>query len=504
MAGASSKLNETIGRSQLEPGRAALDQPHQAAAQLALQRAVGAVGVDCRAIRRPPHRAPRDRAAWRRRGRPAAPPRPGRWPSAPAARRRAGAARFSTRADAIAGIAFDDRRGARRPRGRNWRPTARTWRPWSRRVEAEVGGGVVDMQDRVAARDAHRPFHVLPAPAGEAGVEGLGLEHVAADQQVGGEDVLFRLGRRAAAGAQSVRSAMPRWRAWARVRGAWSQREAAEGDGRGLGVDQLQLAARNSGRVRQHVGVEEQEPVAAGVGWPAGCGPGAADVGGQAHEAGRQASGARPSSARLGGQRRSSRAVVQHDDLDASPRTPRGRARPAARRGPRAGTGSAPTPSARRRPRRPIVERCLAQAVSCPTSAQGPDQADRLGAHAADVQDVGEDGVDHDARRRLGAQLPARPPLAGTAATARAMHRRGDSRPGQPYQGTGRASARRPEAERGDRAQGVADQGRPQGALQAEARDQRPGTGRCCSAPGWPWPASNRPVRRARVKAVWK
>ena len=141
-------------------------------------------------------------------------------------------------------------------------------------VEAEVGGGVVDVGDRMAARDAHAPLHVLPAPADEACVERLGFEDVAADQQVGGEDVLFRrpashLDRHAVAAAAPCARCRRRWPANAR---RLVEREAAERHRRIVRRDQLQPARQEVVGVRQHVGVEEQQVARRAPRRPAGCG----------------------------------------------------------------------------------------------------------------------------------------------------------------------------------------------------------------------------------------
>ncbi len=55
-----------------------------------------------------------------------------------------------------------------------------------------MGGGVIDMADTICRRHAHAPFGVFPAPAGEGGIERFSREDIAANQQIGGEDVFFR------------------------------------------------------------------------------------------------------------------------------------------------------------------------------------------------------------------------------------------------------------------------------------------------------------------------
>jgi hypothetical protein len=159
-------------------------------------------------------------------------------------------------------------------------------------VEAQMGGRIVDVLDRPAPRDPHAPLHVLPAPAGEPFVEGLGGEHVAADQEVGGEEMLFRrqpaLGRRAAVG-------MPRHgvvQGLVATGADLGQGEAAERH-RGIGLGHQVEPGRQEMRiVGQHVAVQEQQALGAGVGDQAIAAPAAALVARQADQPGGKGQGA--------------------------------------------------------------------------------------------------------------------------------------------------------------------------------------------------------------------
>ena len=181
-----------------------------------------------------------------------------------------------------------------------------------------MGGRVVDMADRPVARRPACPTHILPAPAGEAGVERLGGEDVAPNQQVGGEDIL--LGRLPAGlGRQTVaaRGQRPVHGVGAGAR-RLGQREAAEGHGRVVGVDQHEpaveevrrdrgrrLASRNSRR-RAVTASSGGEAIATGR---AALVLGQVDeAGGRRHGPDRRADGA--------GQVGIARAIVEHHDLD--------------------------------------------------------------------------------------------------------------------------------------------------------------------------------------------
>ncbi|MNS96125.1 hypothetical protein D3C72_1304110 [compost metagenome] len=115
------------------------------------------------------------------------------------------------------------------------------------------------MDDGEPARDAHGPFHVLPAPARKTGIESLGLEHVAADQKVGGEDVFLGL-----QGAPLVGQAV-RLGGHAAMNGeagllrGLQQREAAEGHGGRLFGRQPRPGLQKAVVVGPHVAVEEQK-----------------------------------------------------------------------------------------------------------------------------------------------------------------------------------------------------------------------------------------------------
>ncbi len=178
-----------------------------------------------------------------------------------------------------------------------------------------MGGRVVQVNDAEAARHAHGPLHILPAPAGEARVEGLGLEHVAADQQVGGVDVFLRLLRPLGIGHAFGLGGHGPVDLEFRVGRGLQQGEAAEGDGRILARDQIGPVAQEAAMVGPHVAIEEQQAAAARRRSQPVASDGAALVGGQGDQPRRQGHGLHLRH-QPGGQVGVGGAVVQHDDLD--------------------------------------------------------------------------------------------------------------------------------------------------------------------------------------------
>ena len=183
------------------------------------------------------------------------------------------------------------------------------------RVQAHVGGRIVDVDHREPAGDPHGPFDILPPPAGEAGVEGFDGEDVAPDQQVGGVDVF--LGRPGALGGADAFAGAGQGAVDGEAAVAWRlfQRETAEGHGGVVARNQIDPGLEKAGAVRLHVAVEEQPGAGAGGDGQAIAPARPAFIGGQGDEAGGQGQGVQR---RLqpGGQGGVARAVVQQDQLD--------------------------------------------------------------------------------------------------------------------------------------------------------------------------------------------
>uniref|UniRef100_A0A0N4Z3F1 PE-PGRS family protein n=1 Tax=Parastrongyloides trichosuri TaxID=131310 RepID=A0A0N4Z3F1_PARTI len=184
------------------------------------------------------------------------------------------------------------------------------------RVQTHVSGRIVDVRDREPARDAHGPFDVLPAPAAETGVEGLGVEDVAAHQEVGGEDVFFGLQRPLIGGDAVGARGHLAVDGEARVARRLKQGETAERHGRVILHRQINPVAEEARMVGAHVAVQEQQESAArGLGQTVAA-SGTPLVGVQGDQPSGQGQGV-DQGGQTRGQGRVRRAVVQNDQLSA-------------------------------------------------------------------------------------------------------------------------------------------------------------------------------------------
>ena len=356
--------------------------------------------------------------------------------------------------------------------------------------------------DRVAARDAHGPLHVLPAPADEAASNGSASKTSRRIKQVGGEDVLLRApGAAPPTGMQSLFSAMARCTASARVAGRLVEREAAEGHGgssaairqsqrsRKSAASGSMSASRNSRWRPRASAASRLRPLAR---------PSLAAR--RTKRAGTAQGAARP--------RRPERPAPHRRSRRRAPRSrparPPGPAPPAAASGSSRKNGISTESRASARSQAALSMMASSRHVAIRARSR-PDRLARACALSAPTSSTQRRQRIDQQRRRLPSSDELR-----RAAERRQAHHHGGHRPGcaapacsASAQGSGSGLGEASERDRGDEAERRSWRSSPPSRRSGRSAGSAPGSARRWPPPGCSSRSSSRPVRRPSVKAWW-